>query len=105
MGKLSNLSSFLALATFAQAEYKLLKGEICQVLSSPTAMFDKLLPCGEYWAEAVDMACLTDQETLRALKEVPQWTLVKDAQLGDSIKRTFVFDDFQAAFFFMTQSA
>ena len=79
MGKLSNLSSFLALATFAQAEYKLLKGEVCQVLSSPTVMFDKLLPCGEYWAEAVDMACLTDQETLRALKKVPQWTLVKDA--------------------------
>ena len=51
------------------------------------------------------MACLTEEQTTVALKSVPEWTLVKDAKLGDSIKRSFVFDDFQAAFYFMTKTA
>ena len=36
---------------------------------------------------------------------VPDWSLHKDATLGDSIQRTFTFPDFQSAFFFMTQGA
>ena len=36
---------------------------------------------------------------------VPDWSLHKDANLGDSIQRTFTFPDFQSAFFFMTQGA
>jgi len=40
------------------------------------------------------MACLTEAQTTAALKSVPEWTLVKDAKLGDSIKRSFKFADF-----------
>ena len=95
----------LAAVCGVQGKYLLLEAERCEVLSNSTAMFDKLLPCGVYSVEPVDMYCLDDAQIAIAMKTVPLWTLIKDAKLGDSIKRSFVFSDFRTAFFFMTKSA
>ncbi len=51
------------------------------------------------------MTCLTAQETDKYAKTLPQWTLVKNNVTGDSLKRSFTFEDFQQAFLFMTLSA
>jgi 4a-hydroxytetrahydrobiopterin dehydratase len=51
------------------------------------------------------MACLNADQTKSSLKSVPEWTYVPNSVTGDSIKRSFVFNDFQEAFLFMTESA
>ena len=95
----------LALVSGVQGRYLLLEGEHCEVLSNSTTLFDHLLPCGEYSADPIELYCLDDAQTANALKSLPKWTLVKDAKLGNSIKRSFLFPDFRTAFFFMTKSA
>lgn len=44
-------------------------------------------------------------QTKSALSSVPEWTLVENAELGNSIKRTFAFNDFREAFLFMSGGA
>ena len=70
-----------------------------------TALFNSLLPCPLYSASDVEQKCLSPLEEEQAVKLVPQWTLVKDATVGDQLKRTFVFEDFQHAFYFMSSVA
>ena len=81
----------LAAVCEVQGKYLLLEAERCEVLSNSTAMFGKLLPCGVYSVEPVEMYCLDDAQIAIALKRVPLWTLMKDTKLGDSIKRSFIF--------------
>ena len=88
-----------------QAKYFLVEGERCEVLTNATTMFDKLLPCAQYSVDAVDLQCLTAEQTTVAMKQVPNWTLTQDSEKGDNIRRDFVFGDFQTAFYFMTKSA
>ncbi len=88
-----------------QAKYLLLEGENCKVLSNSTTYFDQLLPCGVYSTDPIDLYCLDDAQTAVAMESLPEWTLVKDAKLGNSIKRSFLFPDFRTAFLFMTKSA
>ena len=95
----------LALVSGVQGKYLLLEGEHCEVLSNSTSLFDHLLPCGQYSAEPVDLYCLNDAQTAAAMKSLPKWTLVQDAKLGNSIKRSFLFADFRTSFLFMTKSA
>jgi len=95
----------LALVFGVQGKYLLLEGEHCEVLSNSTTLFDHLLPCGEYSSDPIDLYCLDDAQTAIAMKSLPKWTLVKDAKLGNSIKRSFLFPDFRTAFLFMTKSA
>jgi 4a-hydroxytetrahydrobiopterin dehydratase len=104
---LAAVTALLVLAAVCevQGKYLLLEAERCEVLSNSTAMFGKLLPCGVYSVEPVEMYCLDNAQIAIALKRVPLWTLMKDTKLGDSIKRSFIFSDFRTAFFFMTKSA
>ena len=88
-----------------QGKFFLLEGEHCEVLSNSTTMFDRLLPCGDYHAEPIDLHCLDDSQIAIALKSLPNWTLSKDSKLGHIIKRSFLFPDFRTAFYFMTKSA
>ena len=88
-----------------QGKYFLLEGEHCEVLTNSTAMFDRLLPCGDYRVEPIDLHCLDDAQITIALKSLPKWTLSTDAKLGNIIKRRFLFPDFRTAFYFMTKSA
>jgi 4a-hydroxytetrahydrobiopterin dehydratase len=103
----TSFSVLLVLAAVfqVQGKYLLLEAERCEGLSNSTAMFNTLLPCGVYSVEPVEMHCLNDAQIVIALKSLPQWTLMKDTKLGDSIQRSFVFSDFRTAFFFMTKSA
>jgi 4a-hydroxytetrahydrobiopterin dehydratase len=95
----------LSLVSGVQAKYLLLEGEHCEVLSNSTSLFDHLLPCGVYSTDPIELYCLDDAQTAAAMKGLPKWTLVKDAKLGNSIKRSFLFPDFRTAFLFMTKSA
>ena len=88
-----------------QGKFFLLEGEHCEVLSNSTTMFDRLLPCGDYNVEPIDLHCLDDSQIAIALKSLPNWTLSKDSKLGNIIKRSFLFPDFRTAFYFMTKSA
>lgn len=44
-------------------------------------------------------------QTKSALPTVPEWTFVENIQLGNSIKRTFAFNNFREAFLFMSGGA
>lgn len=55
--------------------------------------------------DKVQQLCLTKEQEVSSLKRVPKWTLHEDATNGDSITRSFTFDDFKTAFYFMSQSA
>ena len=95
----------LCVAFYAAAEYEKVIGESCPQLQTPTTLFDLLLPCASYQSEPVDLICLTSQQTDKYAKTVPDWTLVKNNVTGDSLRRSFVFEDFQQAFYFMSQTA
>jgi hypothetical protein len=54
-----------------QGKFFLLEGEHCDVLSNSTTMFDRLLPCGDYHVEPIDLHCLDDSQIAIALKSLP----------------------------------
>jgi 4a-hydroxytetrahydrobiopterin dehydratase len=58
-----------------------------------------------YRSDNVDQVCLNDAETTTAMKTIPNWQLNKNSTTGDSITRSFVFDDFRNCFLFMSQGA
>jgi hypothetical protein len=96
----------LAVLVAVKGAYFSIVGEKCEVLSNSTVMFDSLLACGIYAVDpVVKLVCMSEQEINAEMSKVPSWTLVPDKDLGDSIKRTFSFSDFQNAFYFMTLSA
>jgi 4a-hydroxytetrahydrobiopterin dehydratase len=53
----------------------------------------------------VDLVCLTNDQYANQLSTIPDWTLVKNSVTGDSIQRSFEFNDFQEAFLFMSSVA
>ena len=97
--------ALLSSSGLVQGKYQLLQGETCDVLANSTALFDQLLPCGEYSTDDVDLFCLNDAQTAAAMKNLPLWTLVQNATFGNSITRSFLFPDFRTAFLFMTKGA
>lgn len=58
-----------------------------------------------YSSDPVELVCLNAEQTKKALTTVPDWTYVPNSVTGDAIKRSFVFNDFQEAFLFMSGSA
>jgi 4a-hydroxytetrahydrobiopterin dehydratase len=52
-----------------------------------------------------DLKCLEAAETDLAVQSLPDWTLVKNSTSGDSLTRSFTFDDFKHAFLFMSETA
>jgi 4a-hydroxytetrahydrobiopterin dehydratase len=101
--------SLTAALQHAAADYSKVIGETCPQLQDSTSFFETFLfPCAQYTTDQETLYCLQDADpnVLQTfLNTVPEWTLVPDAVLGDSLTRTFVFADFQTAFYFMTQSA
>ena len=96
----------LCLVLVVNGKYFSVSDERCEVLSNATTMFDNLLPCARYTVDPlVELVCLTEAEIKAEMKKVPNWTLVVDSALGDSLKRSFAFSNFQNAFYFMTLSA
>lgn len=58
-----------------------------------------------YSVDAVQLTCLNRAQIKAAVLSVPEWNLVVNSTVGDSLTRTFEFSDFQNAFLFMAGSA
>ncbi len=58
--RLAYITGLLGLVSGVQANYLVLEGENCKVLSNPTTFFDQLLPCGVYSTDPIDLYCLDD---------------------------------------------
>lgn len=96
---------FVFFSAVARAQYSQVDAEICPALHDSKALFDFLLPCAKYSTSNTTLACLSKAEEKKDLETLPQWTLTEDKEKGDSIFRSYVFDDFQHAFLFMTEGA
>jgi 4a-hydroxytetrahydrobiopterin dehydratase len=97
--------SVALISNLAQAVYYKVEKEGCNLMTNSSTPFNELLSCPSYSMSDVDQKCLSKEEEAVAVKTVPDWTLVKNSELGDQLKRSFVFDDFQQAFYFMSSCA
>ncbi len=91
--------------SFIQGNYYYVTDENCAQEQSTESLFKEfLLPCANYkLVSKEDLKCLTQDEQTVGLKTLPSWELVKNETLGNSLKKTFVFEDFQNAFLFMSR--
>ena len=108
------LAAFIVLVTLAGKErhaallgdentYYAVSGETCPELISSEKFFQFLLPCASYAPNpdaGSELRCFSAEEAETTMQNLPEWQLN-----GNSIQRSFEFDDFQKAFYFMAQVA
>ena len=108
------LAAFIVLVTLAGSQrhaallgdentYYAVSGETCPELISSEKFFQFLLPCAKYAPNPEagnELKCMSVEEAETTLQNLPEWQLN-----GVSIQRSFEFDDFQQAFYFMAQVA
>jgi len=107
-----NLALYLALLLLSAVAKKTLVGvyssidsETCPELQSEKDFFKFLLDCGTYKSDTIANVCMQSTDILSAMKAIPEWVYTEDQVRGDSIFRSFDFNDFKAAFTWMTQVA
>lgn len=99
------MSLFLSTVIVIYGQYSQIEAEVCPSLHSSSSLFDFLLPCAKYTTTNTTLTCLSKADEKKDLEALPGWTLTEDKVAGDSIFRSYLFDDFQHAFLFMTEGA
>jgi len=98
-------TALLFFSAVVYAQYSQVEAEICPSLRSSNNLFDFLLPCAKYAITNTTFTCLSKIDEKKELETLPQWNLTEDNVAGDSIFRSYLFDDFQHAFLFMAEGA
>ena len=109
----AGLGSFWFLATAkalnpepkAGKSFETIASQTCEQTKEPEDYFAWLSGCATYKPTGVTNACLNATEIDREKKDVPEWTLTIDQVNGDSLFRSFDFNDFQNAWLWMNEVA
>lgn len=109
------LSLWILLALFfltaakkkAVGTFSSIDSESCPQLKSEKDFFKFLMECGSYRTDTIANVCMQPSDILNAMKVLPDWVYTEDKtkMQGDSIFRSYDFNDFRAAFMWMTQVA
>ena len=89
----------------AGKSFETIESQTCEQMKEPEDYFSWLAGCATYKQIGVTNTCLNATEIDREKNDVPEWTLTIDQVNGDSLFRSFDFNDFQNAWMWMNEVA